>query len=279
MVFKWPLITEKFTAYEGNKRITRLSLALWLIDDYTKKEPVGQINVKIAQGDIKSEEDSIKSKKGDIKAFKNPSGYYIFTDIPTGEYTLCIESDLYFPEKKLIHFSNIKDVLLEFEGDGPADKTTSTILKDASKLKKDDIVEFHNPRGDIEQKKITNIADNMISWDKGLKYNFISKGSTVCVLEYFINEIFVKPKPSYVFEDQESLARGLIYDAENKPINNAKIEVENKIVTRSNKNGEFVLYFKGSIDRVKIKINDEVQPGEIELEKGRTINLGKIILH
>ncbi len=281
MAFKWPYITGKFTAYKGDKMKTQLSLALRLTDDYSKKEAVGRINVKLSEGEITSEENNLKEKKGDIKASKNPSGYYIFTDIPKFKYTLCVESDLYFPEKETIDFSKIKeeDVRLEFDGNGPEDKTTSTRLIDASKLEIDDIVEFQNPRGDIEQKKITNIADNTVSWDKGLKYSFISKGSAVRVLKYFIHEITVKPKPSYIFEEQDSLARGRICDSGNKSVKDVKVEVENKIVTRSNKNGEFVLYFKGSGGKIKIKIKDEIELGEIELVKGRTINLGTIKLN
>ncbi|HEY9206916.1 MAG TPA: carboxypeptidase-like regulatory domain-containing protein [Candidatus Methanoperedens sp.] len=281
MAFKWPYVTGKFTAYEGDKIKTQLSLALRLIDDYTKKEPIGRINVKLSEGEITLDEYNLKEKRSDIKPFKNPSGYYVFTDIPKFNYTLCIEPDFYFPEKQMIDFSKIKDedVELKFDGNGPADKAISTTLLDTSKLEKDNIVEFQNPRGDIEQKKITNISNNTISWDKGLKYSYISKGSAVRVLKYFIHKIIVKPKPSYVFEEQDSLVRGLIYDSGNKPVKNAKVEVENKIATRSNKNGEFVLYFKESVDKIKIKINDEIQPDEIELVKGKTIDLGKIILH
>ena len=70
MAIIFPYITGKFTAYEGDKLTTILSLAVRLIDDFTERETIGSIKVTI--------------KEGDIKAFKNLSGYYLFSDMNTG---------------------------------------------------------------------------------------------------------------------------------------------------------------------------------------------------
>lgn len=230
-----PYITEKFISYKVEERTILLSLAIWLKDDYTKNEPIGQIKVRI--------------KEGDIKAFKNPSGYYIFTDLASGnfKYTVCIESDFYFYEEREFDASKIKteDISLKFENDGPASGATTAMINGAAELQIDDIVEFHNPMGDIEQRRITNIdANNItISWDGGLKYDFTAQNSTVRVLKYLIAEVLLKPKPSYPFPDDVILVRGLIIDTNNKAVSNAQVKVKDRIETKSDKSGEFALYF------------------------------------
>ena len=88
MVLRLPYVTDQFTAYPGDVASTHLSLAVQLTDDYTKKEPMGNIQVKI--------------KEGNINAFKNLSGYYLFTDLAAGNYNLAVESDFYFPEEKAV---------------------------------------------------------------------------------------------------------------------------------------------------------------------------------
>jgi hypothetical protein len=82
MAIIFPYVTGKFTAYEGDKITTVLSLAVRLIDDFTEKETIGNIKVTI--------------KEGDIKAFKNLSGYCLFNDFAPGNYNLLIESEYYF---------------------------------------------------------------------------------------------------------------------------------------------------------------------------------------
>lgn len=84
MAITWPYVTDKFTAYPGDTIITNLSMAVWLTDDFTGREPVGNIKVII--------------KEGNIKAGSNLSGYHIFTDLAAGNYTVRTESDLYFSE-------------------------------------------------------------------------------------------------------------------------------------------------------------------------------------
>jgi hypothetical protein len=265
-----PYITEKFTSYKVDEKTTLLSLVIWLKDDYTKKDIVGLARVNI--------------KEGNVKAFKNPSGAYIFTNLAGGmfNYTVNIESDFYFTEEKEFDASLIRteDIPFKFENDGPASGSTNARLENASELHINDVVEFHNPVGDLEQKKITNIsADNItISWNIGLKYDFTAKGSTVRVLKYLIDEVLLKPKPFYPFPNNATLTRGLIVDSNNDSLAGILVEIEGLIETQSDKNGEFVLYFKEIAGNIELRINGDLQPDIITLEEGRTIFLGKFVV-
>lgn len=83
-------VTGKFTAYPGDVRTTRVSLAIRLTDDFTNEEPKGNIKMSIHEGE---------RKRDDIKIIKNLSGYYVMNDLVAGDYTVGIESDYYFTEK------------------------------------------------------------------------------------------------------------------------------------------------------------------------------------
>jgi hypothetical protein len=74
-------------------RSTKLSLAIFFIDDYTKEEPVGSLNISL--------------KDRDYKAVKNPSGYYLFLDLPDQVYTIQVESDFYFAESMYVQLSSL----------------------------------------------------------------------------------------------------------------------------------------------------------------------------
>ncbi len=93
MAFITPYVTDKFTAYLGDVISTNLSFAIRLTDEYTGREPVGNINVMI--------------KQGDIQAIKNLSGYYLFTDLNAGNYDVVITSDFYFPEQTAVDISSL----------------------------------------------------------------------------------------------------------------------------------------------------------------------------
>lgn len=88
MAFTVPYVTNKFTAYPGDVKTTNLSLAVRLTDDYTEKEAIGYIKVIL--------------EDGDVKAVKNLSGYYLFNDLAAGNYTVSVESDVYFAEEKVV---------------------------------------------------------------------------------------------------------------------------------------------------------------------------------
>jgi hypothetical protein len=67
-----------------DSRTVKLSLAVSLIDDFTKKTPLGSVKV------------SLKDRKHE--AIKNLSGYYVFLDLPDETYTVQVKSDFYFDE-------------------------------------------------------------------------------------------------------------------------------------------------------------------------------------
>ena len=73
--------TNKFTTYLDRKATLRLSLVISLIDEFTAKQPIGDIKVFIQDRDIKS--------------IKNRSGYYFFLNLPDGQYKVCVESEYY----------------------------------------------------------------------------------------------------------------------------------------------------------------------------------------
>jgi hypothetical protein len=75
------------------KRSTKLSLAIFLIDDYTKEQPVGPINIFL--------------RDREYKAAKNPSGYYLFLDLPEQAYTIQVQSDFYFAESMYVQLSSL----------------------------------------------------------------------------------------------------------------------------------------------------------------------------
>lgn len=258
MVFVTPQITDNFIAYLGDVKSTSLSLLVWMIDDYTGKESIGNINVMIEEGN--------NSANKNIRAIKNPSGYYFFNNLPGGNYTVSIESEYYFPEKKTVDTSRIKDhdIHLEFDNLGPTAEATSIELKDASKLQIDDVVKFHNSQGDIEQRKITGIDVNTISWEIGLNHNFNEKGSIIVFLKYNILEILLKPRPSYPFADNAILVRGSVSNT--RPLSDCSINVvDENITTKTDERGEFVVAFK------RFVMNEENE--EEKKEKKRNISM------
>jgi hypothetical protein len=64
---------------------TTLSLAVSLQDDYTGNQPIGGVKVFLEGQDLKS--------------VKNPSGYYLFPDLPGSEYQVRVETQHYFKEE------------------------------------------------------------------------------------------------------------------------------------------------------------------------------------
>lgn len=96
MAFSIHYETDEYVAYPADVLTTGLSFAVWLIDDFTKNEPIGSIRVEI--------------KEIDKKGVKNPSGYYLFIDLKAGNYTASIASDLYFPQEQTVDISSFPDL-------------------------------------------------------------------------------------------------------------------------------------------------------------------------
>lgn len=79
-------MAEELIVLESTKR--RLSLAISLVDDYAPQGgPLGRMDV------------SIKIKDRALSAIKNYSGYYLFVDLPPGEYLVQIDADYYLDEE------------------------------------------------------------------------------------------------------------------------------------------------------------------------------------
>lgn len=255
MSFVTPYITNKFIAYLGDIISTRLSVAVWLIDDFTKKEPIGSVRVTI--------------EGSDKKAIKNSSGYYIFTNLSGGEHTISIESDLYFPEKKPV--DNTPGLTLEFDASGPAARATSIKLKDVSKLRADNAVEFRNSSGEIEQRSLTRIDTDskIIYWDEELICDFTSD-STVHILRHLVVEILLKPIPNYPFPVAATLIRGSILNKDpSVPVKVNVLDRADKMETVTNDRGEFVLYFKRTKkdDAIQFKIEGKRDTQKVTVQK------------
>jgi hypothetical protein len=271
MTFITPFISGKPAAYNGDTITTSLSLAVSLIDDFTKREAAGHLKVMI--------------KEGNISPVKNLSGYYIFTDLPDGIYTVKIASEFYFPEERVIDVSKIKtsNIMLKFYSKGPASRATSTRLKDVSKLQKGDIVEFNNLAGGAEQRKIIDIdvRTKKISWEEGLKYSFNTADNVVLAPGNPLVTILLKPLPSYPFCDNSTLLRGLLIDSGKNPVADAIIKVTDlNLETKSDKMGEFVLYFnniKSENISFEIERNGKSKTVNTTLKEGMMKYLGKIM--
>lgn len=63
--------------------ITKLSLAVSLIDDYTDSQPIGEIKLAL----------------GEKEAIRNRSGYYLFLDFATSDYPLKVQAQYYFDQE------------------------------------------------------------------------------------------------------------------------------------------------------------------------------------
>jgi len=271
MSFIAPFISGKSATYNGDTITTSLSLAISLIDDFTKREATGNLKVMI--------------KEGNISPIKNLSGYYIFTNLPDGIYTVKIASEFYFPEEIVIDISKIKtsNIMLKFYSKGPASRATSTRIKDVSQLQKGDIVEFNNLAGSAEQRKIIDIdvRTKKISWEEGLKYSFNAADNVVFVPENPVVTIPLKPLPSCPFCNNSTLIRGLLIDSGKNPVADAIIKVADlNLETKSDKMGEFVLYFnsiKSENISFEIERNGKSKTVNTTLKEGMMKYLGKTV--
>lgn len=75
-----------------------LSFAVWVVDDYTQKEPMGEVRVMLNGKKITT-----------VKALKNLSGYHIFSGLPEGTYTLSVKSEFYFSEERIVDTTSFRD--------------------------------------------------------------------------------------------------------------------------------------------------------------------------
>lgn len=281
-----PYETDKFTSYKKEETIKLLSIAIWLKDDFTKKTPIGNVKVMIKDGG--KNRDSIK----------NPSGYYIFTDLETRDYEVSIEPEFYFPDEKKTNPSKLKDLStlnLGFNGNGPEIGALNAKLSNVKQMDINYVLEFRNPEGKIEERSITKInpfpvindSPGTIFWDEPLKYGFNKTGCTVKAVDYLIEFVLI-PRVDYPFPNNATLVRGLIREKNDpeKPVTGVTVKVmDPNFETKSDENGEFVLYFDNiaGITDNKIKIiivKDEKPPfevpDEVQIEEGKSKSMGII---
>jgi hypothetical protein len=88
MVYPQPILTRDMAAYPDTRIRTTVSLVLSLVDELTNAPPQGSIRIDM-DGDRN-------------QPVRNPSGYYVFTDLEDGTHTLATESQYYFPESRTI---------------------------------------------------------------------------------------------------------------------------------------------------------------------------------
>lgn len=221
-------------------------------------------------------------RERNIIPLRNLSGYYVFNDLPSGSFAISIESDHYFVEKRTVNTTRINnpEIPLEFDTNGrPVKGATSAILIDASELEPGDVVELKNPQGDLEHRIISNInnGNKTISWAGPLKGDYTANYSTISILRFLPLEIILKPKPSYPFPDNATLVRGYA----SMPVKDALVKVEDEnLITITDQNGEFVLYFRDITARkitIKIEKGSVISVPDVNLMAGGTISLGRIV--
>ena len=149
--------------------VTHVSLAAVLVDSYTNARAIGQVRVLLNE----------LSQEGRL----NPSGYFLFLNIPDGIYTLHVESEHYLDE----------EIVLSLPASPP---------------------------------------------------------------EHLLVTILLQPRPSYPFPPGATLIRGLVRDAVDNPVANARVEIVGRnIASYSVRNGEFVLPFGALREQDVLRVN------------------------
>jgi hypothetical protein len=216
---------------------TELSLAVSLMDDYSKGKPIGRVEV------------SLKDRKE--KPIRNLSSYYLFLDLSDGTYTVHVKSDYYFDEASDVIHPRPVDFAFRSGSGGAEPDSTAAILEDISGLRDRDVLEFDNESDPPERRMIFLDSDpttNKIHWETdsrgGLEYDYGEDARIrLPVPENLILRMMLKLKPSYPFPPGATLIRGKV-DSAGEAISGAKVRVRGKDVeNKTTEEGEFVLYF------------------------------------
>ena len=80
MTYTRPFVTNRFIAYDGDTRDHTLSLAVRVIDDFTREQ--AEVRLRVELKELKRS-----------RPFRNQSGEFCFEAIPDGDYTLVVEPD------------------------------------------------------------------------------------------------------------------------------------------------------------------------------------------
>ena len=96
-----------------------------------------------------------------------------------------------------------------------------------------------------------------------------------------VEEVVLKPHPGYPFSQNATLVRGVV-SSNTGPVVEADVTVIGKsIETRTDENGEFVLFCKGiKQENVTIEINKGINTKVVNttIEEGKTVSIGIIAL-
>ena len=264
---------------------TRLSFAVSLLDDYSKRKPIGRVEV------------SVDDRKE--KPIKNLSSYYLFLDLPPDDsYTVQVKSDYYFDEESDINLPRPVDFAFRSGSGGAEPDSTEVILEDISGLRDRDVLEFDNESDPPERRMIFLDSDpttNKIHWETdprgGLEYDYGEDAKIrLPVPENLIIRMMLKPKPSYPFPPGATLIRGMVYDSAEEAVSGAKVRVKGKDVeNKTTEKGEFVLYFGpltedeiiredgkrfvkgngGKTLHLEVEYDGVTEPIELEAEEGK----------
>ena len=220
------------------RHITKLAFAVSLLDDYSKGEPIGRVEVSL--------------KDIEEKAIRNLSSYYLFLNLSNGTYTVQVRSDYYFDEESDISHPRPEDFAFRSGSGGAEHDSTEATLQDISGLRDRDVLEFDNESNPPERRMIFLDSDpttNKIHWEGdprgGLEYDYGEDAKIrLPVPENLVIRMMLKPKPSYPFPPGATLIRGKVYDSAGEVVSGAKVRVRGKDVeNKTTKKGEFVLYF------------------------------------
>ncbi|NIM17837.1 MAG: hypothetical protein GTO45_38160 [Candidatus Aminicenantes bacterium] len=88
-------VSHNYILFSGREITRKVLLVVALTDRYTGSQPSGDPDV------------FINTKYKPMNAIRNPSGYYVFTRLPEGEFVVNVESPHYFAEQKTLTLSDL----------------------------------------------------------------------------------------------------------------------------------------------------------------------------
>ncbi len=160
----------------------KLSLAIKLVDDFTKQAPIGKVSVNL-----------VGEKR---KIARNLSGYYLFLDLPVKEYSLQTRSDFYFDETSTLTVTAI-------DPESTFEEKTTQILKEIV-LKPNPSYPFPNGatliRGIVQDQKQNSLhSANVSIVEKSLLTSTTEKGEYVfCFSRLTGDDVIIKDGKRYL---------------------------------------------------------------------------------
>lgn len=270
---------------ELERSLTTLSLAVQLVDDYAAAgEPPGRVTVSV-QGSTKA-------------AVRNPSGYYIFTDLPAATHEVVVEADFYLREtvsvttgdphnlvKKIIIKPNstypflsmatlIRGVVVGLGDEALSDATVqaTTMVPDSSVKAK--VGQAGVTAGDSGM-VLVNITGQLVAGDSLMIKNANGSRVEFCRI--------TSPLPMNPGTDPYHLATPLKFShAAGTALH--YLGVDSILDTRTAEKGEFVIYFSRTktprfITTIAIsRANYQKDERDVEVSEGSVLSLGRIKL-